>query len=145
MSQRTDSLIRDISIALVPGQPLLVTGNRGCGKVEMLKRAFKKLDLPEKYVNCSVLELVDFHGSMFDAGCLPKSAIVLDEIDRLEDEELIGQVRHFMSLSSRTIVLVANEPERIHSDILAQVSRRVNVPDATDDDIREWIQSRKKA
>ena len=82
---------------------------------------------------------------MFDAGCLPKSAIVLDEIDRLEDEELIGQVRHFMSLSSRTIVLVANEPERIHSDILAQVSRRVNVPDATDDDIREWIQSRKKA
>jgi hypothetical protein len=121
--------IPGLLVDLSPGKPRLLVGPRGSGIFEIARAALTALHGRFSWVNCSVVtkeDLVgtwipDDGGGMVRTGGLFSTApdgIILDDLDRVEDRDVVGVLRHFLAMTSRTVVGLAHDMSRVPPDLL---------------------------
>ncbi len=119
----THSIAQELLLSLVPGQPLLVTGRPG--KFHLVQQAFRSLQLPAQHFPCAIMGELDMQRLATLRSARP-TGIILSDVDRLPESH-VGKLRHFLAVTSRTVVLIAENPAHVADDLLAQVQHTVQL------------------
>lgn len=118
----SDTAALEISRLIRPGGPLLVLGPPGCGKLQFTESALvDHLRTPFRTVQCPELDELGLNRALVEG-----RPLVFADCERL-DARLAGAVRHFLAMTSRSVVLVAASEEKVDKGLLAQVRRTVEV------------------
>lgn len=126
MTTSYSNLVKAISDKIGRGRPVLVCAGFGSG---IVTASMEALGAGTKCVRCDVLEptmrLPDPRGGddivvgglqSQVAGGMP---IVLDAVDRVQRDDVLDEIRHFLAMSSRPVVVTIHDKSALRADIAA--------------------------